>query len=934
MPPSGQAPTSRDHLVIRQSAPQDHSNLYHAYWGKAAANDQSVHLLPYHSLDVAAVGQRLLTRHNVYREGLAKLCGLSTHDFSALAIFFLALHDLGKFARSFQQLRIEPHSVGQSTARPSTSQRHDYLGYRVWREHLSPRLQAACLLPPTRRRSGGSAVDLWVQAVTGHHGQPPIAKAGGFLLNDHFGPNDLAAAESFVADVRLLMGLENALPRLDKSTIARASWWLAGFAVLCDWLGSNREFFPFDDTPRSLADYWHLALNRAEIAIDGSELLPAAPAESLSLGQLLGQGIDVTATPLQALAAHLPLSTGPQLFVLEDVTGAGKTEAALLLAHRLMADGLANGLYIGLPTMATANAMYERVGTVYRAFYDAGDAPSLVLAHGARDLSARFRQSLLPIADASEAPYTQDSPPPASTHCGLWLADNRKKALLAEVGIGTIDQALLGILPSRHQALRLLGLMHKVLIVDEVHACDAYMLPLLERLLTAHAAAGGSAILLSATLPQRQRARLLAAFADGTGTGAPAMPATQIHYPMLTHLAGQTLTEHPVATRASVKRRMDVRFVSTVDAIHNAIATAVAAGQCACWIRNTVTDARTSYLTLKAQNPGWDIALFHARFALGDRLTIEGRALDDFGRDSGAAQRRGRVLIATQVVEQSLDLDFDCLITDLAPVELIIQRAGRLHRHTRDQQGNRTQQHDLRDTPELLIHAPLWQDTPDAGWFADHFPIAQYVYPNHGQLWRTMQLLRDAGGFSMPDDARALVEGVYDDQVETPEGLIAATLDAEGDNRARASQAFANALDLDAGYDAAEANVSHWASETKTPTRLGEETSTLWLARWDGRHLDPWRDAGSNPWHTSSLTVRSHLVASVITHGDIPAAEIARCVASLPGQGRWGVLVPLISEDNQQWHASAMDAQQKSRTLEYSPVTGLTSALTTTEGTE
>jgi CRISPR-associated endonuclease/helicase Cas3 len=919
------------HSHAKQDGSRELPAYFH-YWGKAGAQDDGFHLLPYHCLDVAAVGRCLLSGHAVYRDGLAELTGLDGQTLIDWVGVFLALHDLGKFASSFQQLRPEllPSGVGRRSV-PYT-ERHDFLGYRLWREKLTPWLQQAGKLPASGSRVGPTAINLWLQAVTGHHGQPPVQHSPGFHLDDHFLAPDIKAAQTFVADTWALLAPGDPLPVLDKHRMAQASWWLAGLAVLCDWLGSNRDYFPFHDTPMPLSDYWDIALQRAGTALAHTELLPATPSADLSLAQLLGRPSAVEATPLQAHARDMPLAKGAQLFVLEDVTGAGKTEAALLLAHRLMAAGQASGLYFGLPTMATANAMYERVGEVYRQFYDDKQTPSLVLAHSARDLSAHFRQSLLPGAGTVEADYAGDDEVPASTRCNAWLADSRKKALLAEMGVGTIDQALLGVLPSRHQSLRLLGLMHKVLLVDEVHACDAYMLPLLEGLLTAHASAGGSAILLSATLPQRQRQRLLDAFAKGLGQIAD--PIESDAYPLLSHLANGQLDEHRVATRASVQRQVRARFVDHEEAVHGLLAQVVANGQCACWIRNTVGDARASYQALKAHHPDWDIELFHARFALADRLAIEGRALHHFGRDSGPADRRGRVLIATQVVEQSLDVDFDCLITDLAPIDLIIQRAGRLQRHARDTHGNRIDGADQRGAPELIIHAPPWQEDPGPDWFADAFPIAQYVYDDHGQLWRTMQLLRQKGGFAMPDDARVLIEGVYGDDHDIPDGLQEASLNVQGENKARASQAFANALDIQAGYDASKGQVGHWSADTKTPTRLGEETTTVWLARWENGELRPWHDQGLNRWQNSSLTLSSTLVAAAGPVPDIPEGVLIRCQASLPAQGRWGVLLPLTQQPDDTWQGTALGVQQKTHVIRYDGLTGCVAASKEPTGTE
>ena len=218
-----------------------------------------------------------------------------------------------------------------------------------------------------------------------------------------------------------------------------------------------------------------------------------------------------------------PLNSKPQLFILEDVTGAGKTEAALVLTHRLLSAGLADGLYVALPTMATANAMYQRLGEVYRRFYENSALPSLILAHGARDLSDAFRKSvMLSENEAADLNYEdghkeQDQELSATAYCNAWLADNRKTALLAVVCVFTLYQALLAVLPARHQSLRLLGLGRKVLLVDEVHAYDSYMQRLLDALLEMHARQGGSVILLSATLPQTMREKLVAAFHRGIG---------------------------------------------------------------------------------------------------------------------------------------------------------------------------------------------------------------------------------------------------------------------------------------------------------------------------------------------------------------------------------------------------------------------------------
>ncbi|HFD80307.1 MAG TPA: CRISPR-associated helicase Cas3', partial [Gammaproteobacteria bacterium] len=548
------------------------------------------------------------------------------------------------------------------------------------------------------------------------------------------------------------------------------------------------------------------ALPTAREAVAAAGILPP-PVRPLEQPRKLFDYLE-TPTPLQQACLDLPIEAEPQLFILEDVTGAGKTEAALILAARLMAAGQGQGVYIGLPTMATANAMYDRMRKVYRRLYQPGEArPSLILSHSARHLSDTFRQSLL-TAQADNPRYGDEESIVAQ--CNRWLADNRKKALLADVGIGTIDQALLAVMPARHQSLRLLGLVGKVLILDEVHAYDAYTSEPLKRLIGFHAALGGSVILLSATLTSKQRADLIGAFQ----CRKQATPEST-DYPLLTQAnARDIIVEKAVTTRASVARQVCVRLHHDETGLLEEIRAAVMAGQCICWIRNTVHDAREAWRAL--QESDWvendKLHLFHSRYALTDRLCIEQEMLARFGKGSTPEQRRGQVLIATQVVEQSLDLDFDRMISDLAPIDLLIQRAGRLHRHQRGERG----------TPVLDVFTPEPTEEPQADWYKALFPKAQYVYPDTLVLWRTARLLAEKGGWKMPDDARDLLEPVYDDEGPIPAGLIDAKTEVDGETHAERDAGRFASLQLDAGYRRNQ----RWDEEARIATRLGDESRT------------------------------------------------------------------------------------------------------------
>jgi CRISPR-associated endonuclease/helicase Cas3 len=577
----------------------------------------------------------------------------------------------------------------------------------------------------------------------------------------------------------------------------------------------------------------------------------------------------------------------------------------MMLTHRLMASGSAEGFFIGLPTMATANAMYGRLNTFYAKLF-AGQA-SLALATGQRELVESFAASVLSAGPVEQDPSQADDS--ASARCTAWLADHNKRALLAPAGVGTIDQALMAVLQGKHQSLRLLGLFRKVLIVDEVHACDAYMQGVLERLLQGHASVGGSAILLSATLPERMKSALLSAFAKGCTQPAPTMP-DEMAYPLVTSWSAshaKHATTHATGTRPDVVRTVQTRYVSDLNEVISGIQQALKKGQCVCWMRNTVADAMAAHALFADQLTPDELMVFHARFTLRDRLDMEDRILQHFGPQSTGALRRGRLVIATQVAEQSLDADWDWMVSDLAPIDRLIQRAGRLQRHRRDAHGNRlldATQPSGRTPPCLWVLGPAWMAQPSVDWFKAFFPKSAKVYRHHGQLWLTARLLQE-GLLRMPADARRLIEGVYGEDIALPAALQQVADVVFGEEMSEASQAHSNAIKLEVGY---EWRGEQWWSDAKTPTRLGEASTNVLLCRWVGGRLLPW---ASHPhprhaWAYSTVKVPERLIAESIPPSDpdeLHAWEEVKL--ALPDQGKWSALLPLKAT-SQGWVGEAM----------------------------
>ncbi|MCF6303041.1 MAG: CRISPR-associated helicase Cas3' [Devosiaceae bacterium] len=903
------------------------------YWGKAEKAEEGqplrYHLLPYHCLDVAAVGKVLLARHRSLFDFFAKHSGLEGKTFTALTLYFLALHDLGKFSESFQGLREDLLSLLNQRKKTKVYDeiRHDSLGYFLWFDQLNESFCKKRLMGHEKyQEEPGYWCDffnIWALAFMGHHGQPP--KGCDRPVSRYFVPDNIAAAKEFLqfCEEKFLPEISLVPPCPIEEWVERMkclSWWLAGFVVLCDWLGSNDDFFLYNQTQMSLDDYWlHVALPSAEKAVRSTDFLPAPVATQTGLSNLfeyVGH-----ATPLQKLAETIPLAKGPHIFILEDVTGAGKTEAAFMLLHRLMTCGGAEGAYVALPTMATANAMYDRTRKVYRKLYAEDSMPSLVLAHGARHLVDGFIDSVIPVNTPSDTVYDRNEST-ASVYCNAWLADNRKKALLAHMGVGTIDQALLAVLRSRHQSMRLLGLRNKVLIVDEVHASDAYMHRLLQDLLTFHAAAGGSVILLSATLPYKMRQELLNAYSNGLGKHGPEL--TNDGYPLLTMLNRDDFQEKEVATRPEVKRDLAFLSLQTEQEAIELIIEKANGGNCVAWVRNTVADALETYQRLIGIIPEERVVLFHARFALGDRLEIEEKVLSLFGKKSSAEQRAGKILIATQVIEQSLDLDFDWLVSDLAPIDLLIQRAGRLRRHTRDKSGNPIDGDDQRGQPKFYILTPDPHLEAGSGWFGELFPKAVKIYEDHGRLWLTARYLREKKEIKIPEEMRGSMEHIYGEQSEDhiPAGLLSRSLDAETDSMVQRSQARMNSIDFADGYSMPD---HEWWDETITPTRLGEPTVTLRLAKWEHGELRPWSDAPKNAWSLSEVSVRQRMAASEATPDDpLLARAIDNIKSQWPGrQQAFCLLVPIVKTDSGVCVGNVIDEANNKKIVHYSNKFGL-----------
>ena len=802
------------------------------YWGKAKDND--FHYLAYHCIDVACVSRVILERNIRLANKLENLIGLNKAELIEIIFFFTAMHDIGKFSDSFQFLVPDLAERLGFIKKPKKILRHDTVGYFIWKNYLKDKFNQKinqnqqlevgnCIFDET------DCIDLLIKSVTGHHGKPPNSSE---QISGSYSKTNLSDAEIYLDNLFDITKTSNEIflytKKIDLEKAKFFSWWLAGLTVLSDWIGSNTEYFKFNNNIIDLQKYCENSFLQSEKAVFETGILPARVVSQVDTKNIF---IHENLSPTQELAKNINLFAN-SLIIIEDVTGSGKTEAALILALRLMILKLCSGVYFALPTMATANAMYNRISNIIHHFYEKDQRPSLTLIHSKSKVADLISKSMI------EKSNYGDGTIKATTYNKNWFFDNNKKSLLADFGIGTIDQVLVSVLPVRHQSLRLLGLADKVLIVDEVHACDSYMLELLIDLIKAQAKIKSTVIILSATLPMVVRQKLINAYSDACNDKK--IHCNNFNYPLLTLLQDNQLQELPIQTRLEVTRDIEMNFLYSLDDVIKIFSENISQNKCICWIRNTVSDAIQAYELLLETKLPYEIKLFHSRFALGDRLKIEDNIITKFGYDSTSELRSNQILIATQVVEQSLDIDFDVLITDLAPMDLIIQRSGRLCRHIRDCSGN-ISKISGRGRPKLHVFGPKPVENPEPNWYSNFFKSASFVYENYGQLWLTSNKLHEKSLIKMPDNAREFIEYVYSENNFSfvPEKFELNSIKCEGKVMAGKSQARSNSIKLANGYDDL---LNDWYENNVSPSRLSNEPSVeVLLAKIvENNVLIPW----------------------------------------------------------------------------------------------
>ena len=675
------------------------------FWAKAypyrQRGPERIHLLEHHLADVGACLEALLAQPTIRRR-LARAGGL--HDLDAATIarlcVFAALHDIGKVNAGFQTQVWLPGDVQGGRPIQRTGHTLDIAPVLTGIDSEATEWFFAALgwseLTAWDDRDGETVSDLLV-ATLSHHGLPlqleGARQANPAIWRSFGGLEPARCVRRIGGLVRRWFpaALDACAPPLPSAPAFQHMF--LGLCTLADWLGSNEAYFPFLDEP----DDGYIGSTRQNARRAVSEI-------GLDLGQQRRTfrtrgalpdfaslfGMDGAASP-NAVQRHAAMATplGEQLTIVESETGSGKTEAALWRFARMYEAELVDGIYFALPTRAAATQMYERVQRFTGTLFPEGrHAPAVVLAVPGYmrdgDATGRLLQNY---------EVWWDDHPDDATRGRRWAAEHAKRYLAAQIAVGTVDQAMMAALKVTHAHIRAACLSRNLLVIDEVHASDTYMRGILRALLDAHLEAGGYALLMSATLGSVARWQWLSAGLGAAASDIPLDAAIQSPYPAVSTRSGdgERVTAVGENGREKTVRVDGTPLMEQPGRVAERALEAARAGAKVLVIRNTVDYAiRTQQAIEHAAATRERSLLFacndvptlhHGRFAAGDRRLLDRAVETLLGKERAGG---GVIVVGTQTLEQSLDIDADLLITDLCPVDVLLQRIGRLHRHRRD----------------------------------------------------------------------------------------------------------------------------------------------------------------------------------------------------------------------------------------------------------
>ena len=493
---------------------------------------------------------------------------------------------------------------------------------------------------------------------------------------------------------------------------------ISGLISVSDWIGSDETWFHSAhranfDTIESMEIFANQALDELGFTLE-------SVVKGFEFGDIFNyNGHKFSPNKLQSKIAES--FNGPGLYIIEGPMGIGKTEAALYLTYLMQSNSINYGMYFALPTQLTSNKIWNRVEEYVKTI--SPNFQSVKLAHGKSWLMDNHY-------DDNDSRYSVND----------WH-NNKKRALIYPYGCGTIDQALMSSIKSMHYFVRAFALTGKVIIIDEVHSYDAYTSFILQKFVNEMIDLGCTVIMLSATLSNNSKTQ----FGINNSKG---------YYPCITHVKNNVVTEHNVEIEELTKKVTLTTSSSNTQCIKDAMNKA-RNGYMVLWIENTVAEAQNIYDIF--MQSGLETGLLHSKYNYSDRTINENKWVTRFGK---GGNRSGCILVATQVAEQSLDIDCDVLYTRLCPIDMLLQRIGRMYRHDNIRPIN--------SFPECVLMIP--RETNDWKDWVNNMGHTVMVYQPY-VLYRTYDRLKNAREINLPNDIRPLINDVYDNRNETDRQL-------------------------------------------------------------------------------------------------------------------------------------------------------------------
>lgn len=612
-----------------------------------------------HARDAAGVMEKVI---KLLPDSTFNALKLSKEEAKRLLVFLSCVHDVGKMTADFQNKILRNVPVLKAKVEKEVEVPHVELLAGVGHAWEGEAILNLLGCPPS------------VSAIIGmHHGVPfqndgtrrifskSLCRNFGNMFSGGADDRWMQAWEEMLTEA-LQISRYNSVKDLPE-VIREDAVVLSGIVIMADWIASNEEWFPLVEDgeavnekayPERIEKGW----NKLKMAETWQ------PCTSEMNEELFERRFGFTPNEMQRKTLELVnVNKKPGLLIIEAGMGSGKTEAAFAAAEVMASKSGAGGIFFGLPTQATANGLFPRLKH-WAESQTENYVFSILLAHGNAEAEENFQELLNEDYRTTEEGLTVHP----------WTEGKHKK-LLADFVCGTVDQVLQMALAQKFLSLLHVGITGKVVVIDEVHAYDAYMNGYLEKTLRWLGFYHVPVILLSATLPSDKRKHFVEAY-----TGKEFICDKQ-EYPLITLVTAEdTLMQKSVETHE--KKEVKIEKITDTDILPK-LSEKAQKGACTGIVVNTVARAQKMYDFLKEKLPDNRIILLHSRYISCDRSEKEGEILAKAGKHSAADERKGLIVIGTQVIEQSLDLDFDYMISDLCPADFLLQRIGRLHRHNR-----------------------------------------------------------------------------------------------------------------------------------------------------------------------------------------------------------------------------------------------------------